>query len=579
MSSRGAQFVSLKERLSGFIGWQISRKLFLLGSVGILATLCAGLVNALLFGFAYASAMDLDLVNRYIAFWVGAQVLITGAAVPSVLSGQEGRWTAYLFVAVQSPFIVGLLHLYGTMSTPLVAIYPSIVILWALVLDERIGLFGFCNLVAWMAFVGVAEALQWLPYAPMLVERDIDAQNDPVWFVSVFLHILVLLGFCISLCILFQRTQRRQQARMRQAHGSLEQAHRLIRRYVPARLADQIAAGEYQESTRPERRKLTIVFAGIEDFIGAAEELDAEDLVQVLGEYLSEMVTVADTHDGTVSHVLGDCIMVLFGAPTVTDDRDHAHRAVNMALDMQERAEAMRDVWARHGLERPFRIRVGINTGYVSVGDFGSPQRRLYSGMGLQTHVAKRIQDGCPPGRVMVSHSTWALVQDGIRCASSTEIAVEGLSAPLRVYTLHREEEQGPPASPALAGDERAAAPERGSSRAAGLAWRFGKVSFDEGSLVLSYDGEPVVLERKPLEVLRYLLRHAGELVTKDQLFAAVWPGRIPSETVVAKCISRLREVLRDHDQGIIKTVHGYGYRFVAELQGGGVPEGESRAG
>ncbi len=444
--------MKLRERLGGFINWPISRKLFLLGSVGIVATLCAGVVNALLFGFASPSAMNLELINRYIAFWIGAQVMVTAAALPSAVRGLEGRWAAQLFVAVQSPFIVGLLHLYGTMGTPLVAIYPAIVILWALVLDERIGLFGFCNLVAWMALVGAAELQQWLPYAPMLLERSIDAQNNPVWFVSVFLHILVLLGFCVSLCILFQRTQRGQQARMRRAHESLKQAHQLIRRYVPARLADQITAGEYAESTHPERRKLTIVFVGIDAFLAAAEEIDAEDLAQILGEYLSGMVSIADAHDGTVNHVLGDCILVLFGAPSATGDRDHALRAINMALDMQERAAAMQDVWLLRGVERPFRLRIGINTGYVSVGDFGSPQRKLYSGIGLQTHVAKRIQDECPPGKVMVSHTTWALVQDRTQGADATEIPVEGLGTPLKVYTLNGPAQVEPLAAPAPSG-------------------------------------------------------------------------------------------------------------------------------
>ncbi len=99
------------------------------------------------------------------------------------------------------------------------------------------------------------------------------------------------------------------------------------------------------------------------------------------------------------------------------------------------------------------------------------------------------------------------------------------------------------------------------------LRWHFNGCVLDESSLQLSVRGAVVELERKPLEVLRYLLRHAGEVVTKDEVLEAVWPGRILSDTVLAKAISRLREVLGETAADTLKTVHGYGYRLVAEVR------------
>ena len=571
----------LGERLGGFIRWPISRKLFLLGSVGVFATTLAALVNAAIFSTVHTSTMNLDLLNSYMAVWIVAQVLVSAAAIPAARAGREGKWAACLFIVVQSPFIVGLLHLFGTMGNPLVAIYPAIIILWTLVLDEWMGLFGFCNLVGWMIVVGVLEAEHRLPYAPLLRQRSIDAQNDPVWFAAVFFHILVLLGFCISLCVLFQRTRRSQERSLRQTHEALERANRLIRRYVPPHLADQISTGLYVETAKPERRKLTISFTGVECFATAAEELEAEDLASMLSEYLSEMVAIADRHGGTVSHVAGDGIMIFFGAPDVTSDQDHALRAVRMAREMQDRAGAMQDMWKRYGLDRPFRIRVGINTGYASVGDFGSEGRKFFSGIGLQTNLAERIQAGCGPGKVLISHSTWALVHDEVCCSSCMEMPLNGAGQPLRVYELVPDG-AAPAVVPSTAPLPESIAPEApqqappanrpgGSGNriyiGATRIWTFETARFDEGSLELSVADELVVLERKPLEVLRYLLRHAGNVVTKDELSEAVWSGRILSDTVIAKCVSRLREALRDDDQRIIKTAHGYGYRFVAEIR------------
>jgi serine/threonine protein kinase/DNA-binding winged helix-turn-helix (wHTH) protein len=97
--------------------------------------------------------------------------------------------------------------------------------------------------------------------------------------------------------------------------------------------------------------------------------------------------------------------------------------------------------------------------------------------------------------------------------------------------------------------------------------WHFGRAILDERTHELLVDGVDAELERKPLEVLIYLLQHAGEVCTKDELLAGIWPGRVLSETVLTKCIGRLRDVLGDDDQDIIKTAYGFGYRFVASVR------------
>lgn len=101
----------------------------------------------------------------------------------------------------------------------------------------------------------------------------------------------------------------------------------------------------------------------------------------------------------------------------------------------------------------------------------------------------------------------------------------------------------------------------------AGRRWSFGPAVLDERSLELLVGGELVPLERKPLEVLLYLLHHSGEVVTKDDLAESLWPGRILTETVLTRCISVLRQALRDDAKTLIRTVHGYGYRLVADVR------------
>ncbi len=96
--------------------------------------------------------------------------------------------------------------------------------------------------------------------------------------------------------------------------------------------------------------------------------------------------------------------------------------------------------------------------------------------------------------------------------------------------------------------------------------WRFGPACFDEASLVLTQHGQPVDLERRPLELLSLLLTHAGEVVTKAEIVAALWTGRDVSDASLTKCVARLRRALGDTEHTIVHTVHGYGYRFVAPV-------------
>jgi DNA-binding winged helix-turn-helix (wHTH) protein/tetratricopeptide (TPR) repeat protein len=104
------------------------------------------------------------------------------------------------------------------------------------------------------------------------------------------------------------------------------------------------------------------------------------------------------------------------------------------------------------------------------------------------------------------------------------------------------------------------------TSAVRGMRWRFGRCGFDGSSLSLSVDDQIVPLEPKPLELLMFLLLHAGEVVTKEELHENIWPGRVLSESVLTKCVARLRSAIGDADQSMIRTVHGYGYRFAAEL-------------
>src|SRR5256885_1318692 len=97
--------------------------------------------------------------------------------------------------------------------------------------------------------------------------------------------------------------------------------------------------------------------------------------------------------------------------------------------------------------------------------------------------------------------------------------------------------------------------------------WRFGACEFDEASRELRMGGVAVDLESKPLEVLYHLLLHAGEVVTKEELFEAAWPGVSVVEGSLATAVSKLRRALGDGDPPIVLTVPRIGYRLGVPVQ------------
>ena len=96
--------------------------------------------------------------------------------------------------------------------------------------------------------------------------------------------------------------------------------------------------------------------------------------------------------------------------------------------------------------------------------------------------------------------------------------------------------------------------------------YRFGPFELQVDRHELLRAGAPLRIEPKPLEVLAELVRHAGELVTKTELMESVWEDRVVTESVIARCINKLRAALDDESQTLICTVHGYGYRFTGKV-------------
>jgi class 3 adenylate cyclase len=293
--------------------------------------------------------------------------------------------------------------------------------------------------VWWLVLLATTFADQAgvIPYAPLYRAGPVENGHlHPAWLLGPGGVTIVLMALIqLFVYVIIQRWHDRERA-LAIISKDLTQANDVISRYVASQLAEQIRAGNYTALERHERRRLTLFFSDIQDFAATADLIEPEDLSHQLNQYLSAMTGVAERYGATIDKFVGDAIMIFFGAPASMSDRDQALRAVRMAVEMQERLTALRDEWSAAGLERPFHVRMGINTGQASVGAFGSQSRLEYTAIGRQVNLAARLQAQCEPDRILLSHSTYVLVRDEIECAARGEISVKGFHQPVKVYEV-----------------------------------------------------------------------------------------------------------------------------------------------
>ena len=162
--------------------------------------------------------------------------------------------------------------------------------------------------------------------------------------------------------------------------------------------------------------------------------MESEELTQLLNHYLTEMSKIALQYGATIDKYVGDAIMMFFGDPESRGVKEDALACVTMALAMQRRIGELAGAWRDAGIETPLRCRIGIHTGYCTVGNFGSEDRMDYTIIGGAVNLASRLEHEAPPGGVLISYETFAHVKDEIHCEPRGEIRVKGLAYPVATY-------------------------------------------------------------------------------------------------------------------------------------------------
>lgn len=224
--------------------------------------------------------------------------------------------------------------------------------------------------------------------------------------------------------------------KVRERTLALEQLTGKLAKYLSPQVYNSIFEGDNDVHVQTRRKKLTIFFSDIKGFTEITDSLESEVLSHLLNNYLDEMAQIALRHGGTVDKFIGDAVMVFFGDPQSNGDKADALACVRMAIEMRERMIDLRLKWQNEGIAYPLHIRCGVNTGFCTVGNFGSENRMDYTIVGGQVNLASRLESSAAMDQILISHETYSLIKDEIFCEYQGEVRVKGIHHPVKSYQV-----------------------------------------------------------------------------------------------------------------------------------------------
>lgn len=224
---------------------------------------------------------------------------------------------------------------------------------------------------------------------------------------------------------------------LRQTNDILEKVSYQLAKYISPQLYQSIIRGEKLVAIGSTRKKLTIFFSDIAGFTEITDQLEPEELTSLLNEYLTEMSRIAQAHGAYFDKFIGDAMMFYFGDPETRGIKEDAADCVRMAIDMQRRLRQLQTGWQERGLiDRSFEARMGINTGYCTVGNFGNEDRMDYTIIGREVNLAARLEAHADAGGILMAAKTYSLVKDWLHAEEQEALSVKGFAKPVRTFSV-----------------------------------------------------------------------------------------------------------------------------------------------
>ncbi|MHA6493855.1 adenylate/guanylate cyclase domain-containing protein [Pseudomonas borbori] len=310
------------------------------------------------------------------------------------------------------------------------SIVPSLMAMLVLVFSALV--------VGGLRYLGLALLIAFSASILMAALSEVRFNPETPPIASAVSIIFATLYICITAYFVHQQGLRLAQVRS-DIKREQEKAARLARnlaKYLSPQVWESIFSGKKSVRLETQRKKLTVFFSDIKGFTELSEELEAEALTDLLNTYLNEMSKICLKYGGTIDKFIGDSVMVFFGDPASKGAKQDAVAAVSMAIAMRKHMKVLRQQWRAQGITKPLEIRMGLNTGYCTVGNFGADTRMDYTIIGRDVNLASRLESAAEAGEILISHETYSMIKDVVMCRDKGQINVKGFTRPVQIYQV-----------------------------------------------------------------------------------------------------------------------------------------------
>lgn len=225
-----------------------------------------------------------------------------------------------------------------------------------------------------------------------------------------------------------------EQAALRDDVRREQERRQRLARYSSPAVVERIleAPGAGTGAMAADEGEVSVLFADLAGFTDLAERLPPSEVILILNEVFERLTSAVFALDGTLDKYSGDGMMAFFGAPLALPD--HAVRAVEAALRMQE---SVAELNAQRVDSEPIRMRIGVNSGTVIVGDVGTPQRKDYTVIGDAVNIASRLESSvAQPGQIVIGEATWQSTRDHFDCVPLEPVKLKGKQKSVRPYLV-----------------------------------------------------------------------------------------------------------------------------------------------
>ena len=217
----------------------------------------------------------------------------------------------------------------------------------------------------------------------------------------------------------------------------LARAHELVRRAFGRYVSEEVAASILQSpeglELGGEEREVTILMSDLRGFTALAARLNPHEVIGFLNLYLEAMVDVISRYEGTIDEIIGDAILVIFGAPLACED--HAAKAVACGLAMQLAMKEVNQRLAAQGAAE-LEMGIGIHTGRVIVGNIGSLRRTKYAAVGSNVNLAGRIESFTTGGQLLISENTREKIKAPLQIVGQFQVEPKGATRRLQLHEV-----------------------------------------------------------------------------------------------------------------------------------------------